>query len=98
MSVSYWQRVKQRTIKDLDAILDDTIDIAREHAEADRFFATLINPPSFTGDDNYELRYDKDFEQNCIILAEYTRQPVKSLTVKEYFTLVQYYNKVKSKK
>ena len=91
--------MKQRTIKELDAILDSSIDIAKEHAEADRFFATLINPPSFTGDDNYEIRYDKDFEQNCIILAEFTRQPVKTLTVKEYFTLVQYWNqKHKSKK
>jgi hypothetical protein len=85
--------MKQRTLKELDAILNSDIDIAKERADADKFFATLINPPSFTGDDNYEVRYDKDFEQNCIILAEYTRQPVKTLTVKEYFTLVQYYNR-----
>ena len=90
--------MKQRTIKELDSIIDSTIDMAKENEDANRFFATLINPPSFTGDDNYELRYDKDFEQNCIVLAEYTRQPVKTLTVKEYFTLVQYYNKVKGKK
>lgn len=83
--------MKQRTIKELDALIDGT-DATEAIADANKFFATLINPPSFTGDDNYELRYDKDFEQNCIILAEFVRQPVKTLTVKEYFTLVQYYN------
>ncbi len=85
--------MKQRTLKELDALLDPSIDLTKEHADADRFFATLINPPSFTGEDNYELQYDKDFEQNCIVLSEYTRQPVKTLTVKEYFMLVQYNNK-----
>ena len=85
--------MKQRTLKELDALLDPSLDISKDIEGANRYFASLINPQSFTGEDNYELRYDKDFEMNCIILAEYTRQPVKTLTVKEYFTLVQYYNK-----
>ena len=91
MSVSFWQRMKQRTMKELDAILDTDVDIEKERGDADKFFATLINPVSFTGEENFELVYEKDFETNFIILAEYTRQPVKTLTVKEYFTLVQFY-------
>jgi hypothetical protein len=89
--------MKQRTLKELDALLDQDVDLVKEYSEANRFFATLFTPLSFIEDDNYELRYEKEFEQNCIVLAEYTRQPVKTLTVKEYFTLVQYY-KIKNKK
>lgn len=83
--------MKQRTLKELDALIDGS-DPTKDIEDANKFFATLINPPSFSGDDNYELRYDKDFEQNCIVLSEFVRQPVKTLTVKEYFTLVQFYN------
>jgi len=89
--------MKQKTLKELDAILDPTLDIREDMNSAQRYFASLINPHSFTGDDNYELTYDRDFETNCIVLAEFTRQPVKTLTVKEYFSLVQYYNR-KNKK
>lgn len=39
-----------------------------------------------------EIRYENGFEQNCIILSKFINQPVKTLTTKEYFTLIQYYN------
>jgi hypothetical protein len=59
---------------------------------ADRYFATLISPKNFTGSDNEELRYDKFFEKNCIMLASLVNQPVKTMTTKEYFSLITYYN------
>ena len=45
---------------------------------------------NFYGANSDELKYDKDFELNCILLASHVNQPVKSLTAKEYFELLKY--------
>ena len=45
---------------------------------------------NFYGDSSEELKYDKDFEMNCIMLAPYANQPIKQCTVKEYFALMKH--------
>ena len=47
---------------------------------------------SFYGADNDELKYDKDFEMNCIVLAPYMNQPIKDITTKQYFALLRFVN------
>jgi hypothetical protein len=90
LSTAFWSRIKQRTLKILSAILEDKdIDVETE----DRYFAGMIHPKRLTGKYNDEIRYDNSFEQNCVVLSKYTNQPVKTLTTKEYFTLIQYFNK-----
>jgi hypothetical protein len=83
--------MKERTLKQCDAILSGR-DSEDEMNAADRYFATLIMPKSFSGRDNMELNYDKGFEKNCILLSSLANQPVKELSTKEYFTLIQHYN------
>jgi len=39
-----------------------------------------------------ELKYDKDFEKNCIILNQFSSEPVERATVRKYFTLLEHYN------
>jgi len=45
------------------------------------------------GDQSDELKYDRDFEMNCIVLGKMSNKPVKECTVKEYFSLIRYFNK-----
>ena len=52
----------------------------------------MIKPKNFIGAGNEELRYDKSFEKNCVILGQYYNKPVKECTTREYFTLLDYYN------
>jgi hypothetical protein len=75
----------------LKGIVDD-LDYYDDINAADRYFAMLIQPKSFSGKNNAELKYDKDFEKNCILLSSMANKPVKELTTKEYFALIQYYN------
>lgn len=58
----------------------------------DRYFSTLIRPRKLTGKITDEIRYEAGFETNCIKLSRFINQPVKSLTTKEYFTLITIYN------
>jgi hypothetical protein len=89
--------MKERILKQCDAIIEGRSSETEINA-ADVYFASLINPKSFTGYENAELSYDKGFEKNCILLSSLANQPVKNLTTKEYFTLIQHYNKTHGRK
>ena len=91
LSVAFWTKMKERSLKVCKAIIEGK-EIEDEMSAADRYFASLITPKSFSGSDNEELRYDKFFEKNCIMLAGLVNQPVKTMTTKEYFSLITYYN------
>jgi len=52
----------------------------------------MVKPKNFAGKENEELRYDKSFEKNCVVLGQYYNKPVKECTTREYFTLLDYYN------
>ena len=47
---------------------------------------------SFTGPKNEEIKYDKNFELNCIVLGKHSVKPVKDCSVKEYFSLLKYHD------
>ncbi len=60
----------------------------------DDYFAYYIKPKNFYGRQSAELKYDKSFEQNCIVLAQYSNKQVKDSTTKEYFALIDHWNKI----
>ena len=89
--------MKQRTLKVLEGILNDK-NVDDEIDKSDRYFSTLIHPKKLTGKFTDEIRYENSFEQNCIVLSKFINQPVKTLTTKEYFTLIQYFNEQTKKR
>ena len=91
LSTAFWAKMKEKALQQADAILTGK-NIEEELNAADRYFASLINLKKFSGKDNDELKYDKFFEKNCILLTNMTNQPVKDLSTKEYFSLIQYHN------
>jgi hypothetical protein len=91
LNTAFWQTMKKRVLKELDGLMG--VDVSKELREIDRYMAQFIEPKEFIGETSYELKYDSDFEKNCIILSEYVNKPVKNLTTKEYFTLLNYHNK-----
>jgi hypothetical protein len=64
----------------------------QEEEETQRYFASLIHPKKLTGKYTDEIRYEHSFEMNCITLSKFINQPVKTLTTKEYFALIEHYN------
>jgi len=85
--------MKSRTLKILASIIDPSIDPEPEINASDKYFASLIRPKTFTGKDTAELRYDRSFEQNCITLSQFINKPVKDVSTREYFSLIEHYNK-----
>jgi len=54
----------------------------------------MIRPKRFYGPQNAELKHNKSFEKNSIILSEYANKPVKDCSTKEYFALLEHHNEV----
>lgn len=78
-------------VKTLEAISSGG-DVAHEERETDKYLASLVRPKMLTGKYTDEVRYEHSFEANCIVLSKFINQPVKSLTTKEYFALIEHYN------
>lgn len=91
MSQSHWRQQKQRVINQLKAIIEG-VDYSEEIEKIDAITRKNTKIKNFYGAQSEELKYDKDFEQNCIILGQYSVKPVKECTVREYFSLLQYVN------
>ena len=92
MSLQFWIKQKEKNIKQLEVLISGKEDPTIE--QIDKYFALYIKPKNFHGAGSAELKYDKSFEQNCILLSEYSNKSVKDSTVKEYFALLDYYNKL----
>jgi hypothetical protein len=84
--------MKQRTLKVLEGILKN-VNVDAELEKTDKYFASLIRPKKLTGKQTDEIRYEQSFELNCIVLSKFINQPVKTLSTREYFTLIGHYNK-----
>ena len=92
LSVIFWQKQKEKNIKLLEALISGKEDPSIN--KIDKYFAYYIKPKNFHGPGSDELKYDKSFEQNCIVLAQYSNKPVKDCTTKEYFALIDHFNKL----
>jgi hypothetical protein len=76
----------------------DGVDRSDEIEKIDKITGNQIRIKDFMGKESEEVKYDKQFEQNCIVLAPYVNQSVKTLTTKEYFNLIKYVENKGSKR
>lgn len=91
---NYYAKLKQKSLLTLQMIIDDReVDSAVD--ELERYFTSMIRPANFTGNDSIEIRYERDFEDLCHSLSSHTNVPVKSMSTKEFYSLIDH---VKRKK
>ena len=80
---------KQKIINTLTGIIEGK-DYEEENNKIDSRVARTIKVKNFYGRESDELKYDKDFELNCIVLSKHANKPIKECTVREYFSLIKY--------
>ena len=79
----------------MNGIIEGTSYI-EENEKIDMSIVRTMKIKDFMGRQNDELKYDRDFEMNCIVLGKHSVRPVKECTVKEYFSLIKYFDKQKA--
>ena len=79
-----YDKIKQRTILQLQCIVDDK-EYTDEIAAIDSYLFNLHKPKSFIGTESAEVKYDKQFETSCMYISQKAGMNTKSMTVLEFY-------------
>lgn len=86
----YYDRLRKRTLLVLQGIVEG---IGGVQGDIDRLTDDLLvwsRPAEFEGRENAEVRYDKQFEKICVVMAQNLHNDPKRYTVQEYFSAYEY--------
>lgn len=87
----YFDELKRRAMLMLDSIIEgDTEDKRIKIDEITTLLLTYNKPQSFNGSDNMEIKYDKQFENMCLVIAQNLHVDAKKYTVLEYYNAFEY--------
>lgn len=83
----YYDELRHRTLLMLDSIINGDTEDKRAEIEKITTMLLLYNrPASFSGSDNMEVQYDKQFENMCLTISQHLHVPEpKRYTVLEYY-------------
>ena len=79
-----YDKVKLRTVLVLDSIIYDS-DNSSEIEQIDSLLINMHKPSSFVGSNSVEIKYDRQFENGCLLIAERTGLDAKSMTTLQFY-------------
>lgn len=94
-SKEYFDELRRRTLLVLDSVVNGESN--DKIAEIDRITTELLTynkPQVFTGADNMEIAYDKQFESMCLTLSQHLNVNPKKYTVLEYYNAYEYIKEI----
>ena len=80
-----YDKLKIRALLVLEGIKDGKYK-ASEIDDIDTYLFSLHKPNSFSGTTSAEIRYDKQFESMCVLIAQKTNMDAKSMTVLQFYS------------
>lgn len=94
-SIRVYIALKNKLIKQLKTIIEPGEKADRELENANITIQRMVQ----VGDlGERELKYDKDFDKNCIVLSSYANEPVDKVSIRRYFTMIEHYNEIIKKR
>lgn len=87
----YFDELRRRTLVVLDSIINGETD--EKKTEIERITTELLiynKPQIFSGTDNVEIAFDKQFEKMCLLLSQHLNVNPKKYTVMEYYNAYEY--------
>lgn len=82
-----YDKLKQRTLLVLDSIINDT-DNSEQIDSIDMVMLNMHSPKSYVGSSSVEIKYDKQFESTCLLIAQKTSMDAKKMTVLQFYNAV----------
>lgn len=87
----YYDELRRRTLVILDSIINGETDEKRTEIERITTELLIYNKPQiFSGTDNVEIAFDKQFEKMCLLLSQHLNINPKKYTVMEYYNAYEY--------
>ena len=82
-----YDKLKQRTLLVLDSMINDT-DNSEQIETIDMIMLNMHSPKSYIGSESVEIKYDKQFESTCLLIAQKTSMDAKNMTVLQFYNAV----------
>lgn len=82
-----YDKLKQRTLFVLDSIINST-DNSSKIERIDNEMLEEYSPKQYTGSNSVEIRYDKQFESTCLLIAQKTNIDAKKMTVLQFYNAI----------
>ena len=79
--------MKNRTLLVLDALINGT-DNSDQINSIDDFIFLSHSPKLYTGSESVEVKYDKQFESTCLLIAQKTNMDAKKMTVLQFYNAI----------
>lgn len=79
-----YDKLKNRTLFVLDSIISGN-DNSQQIEQLDSVLFGLYVPKLFLGSDSIEVKYDKQFESACLLIAQKANLSAKTMTVLEFY-------------
>lgn len=83
-----YDKIKSRTSFVLDHILNGS-DNKEDIEKLDSILLGMYSPKNFIGRDSIEIRYDKQFENTCILIAQELNLDAKKMTVLQFYSSIE---------
>ena len=77
-----YDKLKNRTLLVLDSINTEQIELI------DTMMLNMHTPKVFIGSESVEVKYDKQFESTCLLIAQKTNMDAKKMTVLQFYNAV----------
>lgn len=82
-----YDKLKQRTLFVLDSMINGT-DNSKQIETIDIVMLNMHSPKSYIGSESVEIKYDKQFESTCLLIAQKTNMDAKKMTVLQFYNAV----------
>lgn len=82
-----YDKLKNRTLLVLDSIINDT-DNTEQIELIDTMMLNMHTPKAFIGTGSIEIKYDKQFESTCILIAQKTSMDARKMTVLQFYNAI----------
>lgn len=79
-----YDKLKLRTMLVLEGLINEK-DNAEDINAIDEFMLDLHKPKSFSGSTSIEVKYDKQFENACVLIAQKTSLNAREMTVLQFY-------------
>ena len=86
----YYDKLRRRTLLILDSVATGNTSNATQIKNITDELVTYFNPQSFSGQDNAEVQYDRQFEDTCLLISQNLHTSAKGYTVLEYYNALEY--------
>lgn len=82
-----YDRLKNRTLLVLDSIINNT-DNTKQIESIDTMMLNMHAPKVFIGSESVEVKYDKQFESTCLLIAQKTSMDARKMTVLQFYNAI----------